>query len=68
MAPRQKSLRERAARALCEVMGGYPDTVRGGKKVWTYYLHEADLILAAALGEEGWRALVRDDDPAPSRW
>jgi len=68
MVPRQKSPRERAARALCEVMGGYPDTVRGGKKVWAYYLHEADLILIAALGEDRWRTLLQDDDPPPGRW
>ncbi|WP_395543241.1 hypothetical protein [Neotabrizicola sp. sgz301269] len=49
-------------------MGGYPDTVRSGKKVWTYYLDGADLVLVAALGEDAWAELTREDDPPSSRW
>lgn len=68
MARREQSPREKAARALCEALGGYPDTVRHGRKVWTYYIERSDRVLWAALGGDGWRDLVRDDDPEPSDW
>lgn len=62
MAKREKPPREKAARALCEAMGGYPDTQRDKRKMWTYYLPVSDQVLRAALGDEAWQAMVREED------
>ena len=58
MARREKPPRERAARALCEAMGGFPDTQRDKRPTWTHYLPVSDVVLRAALGDEAWQAMV----------
>lgn len=54
MAPRPKSPRERAARALCLRAGNPEDTRFEGRPMWMSYLDEVDAVLEAALTAEEW--------------
>ncbi len=62
MARREKPPRERAARALCEAMGGYPDTQRDKRPTWTHYLPVSDRVLRAAIGDEAFKAMLDADE------
>lgn len=56
---KQKSPRERAARALCR-FDGHPENITfEGKPMWQSYLPQADAVLEAVLQPEEW-VLVRD--------
>lgn len=62
MPPRRpKPPRERAARALCERDGNPPDAKMDGRPMWESYLPEVDAVLRAALGDDGWAAMVENE-------
>lgn len=50
--PRQKTPRERAARALCRMNGVPEDTKFEVRPMWEGYLDEVDTVLKAALSPE----------------
>ncbi|MFY1710508.1 hypothetical protein J3366_03365 [Tritonibacter mobilis] len=52
MARKIRPLRERAARALCELQGHPPDIKMEGRPMWMSYLEEVDTVLKAALSDE----------------
>ncbi|MCX2697852.1 hypothetical protein [Ochrobactrum chromiisoli] len=54
---RQKSPRERAARALCKRDGVPEDTKFEGRPMWESYLDEVDTVLKAALSPEDFEKL-----------
>lgn len=56
--PRQKTPRERAARALCRMNGVPEDTKFEGRPMWESYLDEVDTVLKAALSPEEFEKLV----------
>lgn len=55
MPPRQKSPRERAARALCKEHDLPEDMTFQGKPMWWSFLGEVDLVLKAALPLAEWQ-------------
>lgn len=57
----QKTPRERAARALCNLEGGIPDSRFEGAPMWVTYLPQVDAVLRVALGEEAWKAMVEGE-------
>lgn len=57
-----KPLRERAARALCDLNGQPANTKFEGAPMWKSYLPEVDAVLHAALNAESWKSLKDDPD------
>ena len=55
--PQPKSVRERAARALCVSQGYEPNATMDGAPMWCSFLDEVDVVLKAALKPECWEAL-----------
>ena len=54
-----KPIRERAARALCELHNLPADAKMDGAPIWQSYLPEVDAVLQAVLCKESW-ASVKD--------
>ncbi|UWS78529.1 hypothetical protein N1037_14770 [Phaeobacter sp. G2] len=52
-----KSVRERAARALCMSQGHEPNITMDGAPMWHSFLEEVDVVLKAVLKPECWEAL-----------
>ncbi|MFC3208100.1 hypothetical protein [Aquamicrobium soli] len=57
MARKQKSPRERAARALCSYFDIPENTMFRGRPQWEGYLEQADVALKAALSPEEWERM-----------
>lgn len=60
---RNRSPRERAARALCERAGNPPDIRFEGAPMWRSYLHDVDAVLEAALAPDEWTRIKAQDAP-----
>lgn len=55
--PKLKSIRERAARALCKLQGFEPNITIEGAPMWVSFLPEVDAVLQAALRPDCWEAI-----------
>lgn len=58
MSLEERSPRERAARALCELHLVSPDARMDGRPLWESYLPEVDVVLRAVLGDERAAAVL----------
>lgn len=58
--PREKPPVERAARALCQIRGLPEDARFNGSPMWHSTVHEAMVVLAAALPRDELHRLVPD--------
>jgi hypothetical protein len=52
-----KPIRERAARALCDLHGLAADTKMAGAPMWQSYLPEVDAVLQAVVSKESWESV-----------
>ena len=53
-----KPVRERAARALCELHNLAADTKMDGAPMWQSYLPEVDAVLQAVLSKASWESVL----------
>jgi hypothetical protein len=53
-----KPIRERAARALCDLHGLAADTKMEGAPMWQSYLPEVDAVLQAVVSKESWESVL----------
>lgn len=61
MARKQKSPRERAARALCTSKNLPENTKFEGRPMWESFLPEVDVVLKAALSQDEWERMKAED-------